>query len=315
MNKTILLEAVGLDFHIDDRQILQNISFQLYTGQTIAILGRSGMGKSTLLKILAGLLSPDRGKVLFRGQALQDPNEQLIPGHREIKLVNQDFRLDLFHNVEENLRIPLNGYTEKVKQELISEILDITALTSFEKCQARNLSGGEQQRLAIARALVLEPDVLLLDEPFSHLDAQLKTKIEQHIRKKINHWNSCVILVTHDGREAMSWADLIVFLEDGQFKRIDTPENFYNNPSDENEATHFGPINKIRIGKTLKLFRPNAYDIVPNGSIKLIKHSAKFLGTHYENWMKSTRNEDILLYSQNELAVEISIEPRYVGEK
>jgi ABC-type Fe3+/spermidine/putrescine transport system ATPase subunit len=314
MESDILLEVQNISFSFEQKIILDDITFKLHSNECIAILGSSGTGKSTLLSVLAGKTNADRGAVLFRGKPLVDPREQLIRGHREIKLVDQDFELDLFHNVEENLRIKLSGYTESVKKELINEILDTFSLKSFSKQQARNLSGGEQQRLALARALIQEPDVLLLDEPFIHLDFGLRQPIENFIKQKMKSWHGGIILVTHDGREAMSWADTVIYIADNRISRVDNPVNFYEQPRSKKEAEHFGPINEIKLGSHTRLFRPNAYRIEHHGALKLTKKETKYLGTHYENLMESPSHGIILLYSQHELPDQLSIEPHYVGE-
>jgi len=315
MTSKILLEAQGLAFSVNERSLFELLSFQVFEGECLTVLGRSGAGKSTLLKIIAGHLNADAGTVLYRGEPLADPRTQLIRGHREIQLVNQDFALDLFHNVEENLRIKLPGYVEQVKKDLIQEVLDVVELSHQAKQQVRLLSGGEQQRLALARALIQEPDVLLLDEPFVHLDSGLRVQIEQFIQRKMKDWNGAVILVTHDGREAMNWSDKILYLSDGEISRFDTPENFYHQPRNYKEALHFGPMNRLKIDGKLMMFRPSAYEINADHGIELNKVGSKFLGTHVENWMRSTQNEDILLYSQRELPKIIRIQPHYVGEK
>lgn len=315
MTSELLLEAQALSYALEKRDLFRDLSFQIHTGECLAILGRSGVGKSTLLKILAGHWNADSGLVLFRGKELADPRTQLIRGHNEIQLVNQDFALDLFHNVEENLRIKLPGYVEQVKNDLIEEILEVVALSHQAKQQVQFLSGGEQQRLALARALIQEPDVLLLDEPFVHLDSRLRIQVERFIQRKVKAWQGAVILVTHDGREAMTWADKILFLSEDEPPRLDTPENFYNHPRHTNEALHFGHINTIYLDGSLKMFRPNAYDIVTEEGIELQKKSSKFLGTHFENWMYNSKNEDILLYSQRDLSNTIRIQPHYVGKE
>ncbi len=310
-----LLETQNITLSYNERLILSDISFAANSGKCLAILGQSGAGKSTLLKIMAGHLNPDSGRVLFRGIPLKDPREQLIRGHQEIKLVNQDFDLDMFHNVEENLKIRLPGYVENVRNQLIEEILDVVDLAKHAKQQVKYLSGGEQQRLALARALVQEPDVLLLDEPFVHLDAGVRLRIEHFVKTRLKSWNSVLVLVTHDGREAMAWADEIIFLHEGKIVRRDSPQAFYESPSNKNEALHFGPINEIQFGSKIKYFRPHAYHIVDDFGMMLTLQNRKFLGTHYENWLINPQNEHILLYSQAELPTQIRIQPRYVGEK
>lgn len=308
-----ILQAQQIGLTYGERNILNAVDISLDSGSCLAIVGKSGAGKSSLVKILAGLIAPDSGKVYFKNEVLRDPRTQLIAGHPEIKLVNQDFDLDLFHTVEENLRIKLPGYVESVKKALCQELLEISDLLPLAHQQVRYLSGGEQQRLALARALVSEPDVLLLDEPFVHLDPSLRMKMERYIQQKVKSWGGSIILVTHDGREAMAWADKILYLMAGKVQRLDTPENFYKHPKTIEEATHFGVINTIKIQDEVILFRPNDFTIKQIGGISASKNSSKFLGTHYENWFITADHQEIVLYSQNEMDDQIQFEPNYVG--
>jgi ABC-type sugar transport system ATPase subunit len=313
MTSRNILEVQRIHLHYHKRIILNDVSFSLRKGECVAIVGKSGAGKSSLVKILACLIPSDSGSVIFNDKILPDPRTLLIPGHPEIKLVNQDFDLDLFHTVEENLRIKLPGYVESVKKMLCDELLNITDLSDLAKQQVRYLSGGEQQRLALARALVTEPDVLLLDEPFVHLDPKLRSRIERYIQKKVKTWGGSVIIVTHDGREAMSWADRIVYLKEGAVERVDFPANFYEKPSNLDEATHFGAINSISFNGQDVLFRPNRFQLLENEGIEAKKIHSKFLGTHYENWFLTAEQQEIVLYSQHEMDNQIQFVPRYVG--
>jgi ABC-type sulfate/molybdate transport systems ATPase subunit len=313
MTSRNILAAQRIHLSFEQGAILTDIDFDLNEGECLALVGKSGAGKSSLVKILACLIPADSGIVLFRGQKLPDPRTLLIPGHPEIKLVNQDFDLDLFHTVLENLRIKLPGYVESVKKKLCDELLEITDLGGLANQQVRFLSGGEQQRLALARALISEPDILLLDEPFVHLDPNLRMRIERYIQQKVKSWGGSVIIVTHDGREAMSWADRIVYLKSGKVVRIDTPFDFYENPHNAEEASHFGAINAIQYqGKSI-LFRPQAYRLVENDGLEAQRTSFKFLGTHYENWFLITDGQEIVLYSQSIMDEKIQFVPVYVG--
>jgi iron(III) transport system ATP-binding protein len=309
------IQAQQIHLSYEGRNILRDVNFSLGKGECLAIVGKSGAGKSSLVKILACLTPPESGRVFFQDRVLPDPRTLLIPGHPEIKLVNQDFDLDLFHTVEENLRIKLPGYVESVKKKLINELLEMTELTALSKQQVRYLSGGEQQRLALARALVTEPDVLLLDEPFVHLDPNLRMKIERFIKQKVKVWGGSIIIVTHDGREAMSWADRILYLKSGSVQRLDTPKNFYEHPSDFEEAAHFGAINRIKWCAHEILFRPQAFELVQEGGLNARKWHSKYLGTHYENWLLTSDNQEIILYSQSEMDNIIQFVPKYVGAK
>lgn len=304
-----ILSCEKIVLSYDQREILRDINLTLYSGEILGVVGKSGAGKSSLMKILAGLMNADSGHVFYRNQPLIDPREQLIRGHNEIKLVNQDFNLDLYHTVAENLRVKLLGYTEKTKEVLCNEILEIIELKDLAKQQVCWLSGGEQQRLALARALIVEPDVLLLDEPFVHIDPALRFRIERYIREKISSWNGAAIIVTHNGQEAMAWADKIAYFQDGQLIRMDSPEAFYWQPSTQEEAAHFGEINVLLYEGKQILFRPNAFELAKEG-ISLFKLHSQFLGTHIASVYKTIDNQEIVLYSQHEMFENITIEPQ-----
>ena len=161
--------------------IIQDLSFSLRAGSFLGIVGPSGAGKSTLLKIIASQLDADTGEIILDGEHIAGPKDRLIPGHPEIQLVNQDFNLDMYHTVYENLLLRMNHLKPEIREEYIDELLGLMELEQLKKQQAHLLSGGEQQRLALARALATEPKVLLLDEPFAHLDAHIKRKISTYL--------------------------------------------------------------------------------------------------------------------------------------
>ena len=144
-----------------------------------------------------------------------------------------------FHSVEENIRLKLLAYDDTYRNDKVSELLDLIDLTEYKDMRSRELSGGQKQRLAIARALADDPELILLDEPFNQLDFQLKKKIGGHIRAYLKENNIAAILVTHNGVEAMDWADRIAYLKLGIIQREDKPEAFYNYPSSREEALFF----------------------------------------------------------------------------
>ncbi len=151
-----MLEAkhIALTF---DRPILKGINFSLKAGQIIGIVGKSGAGKTSFLKIMSGLLDSTTGDVFFEGKKVLGPNVKLVPGHPDIQLVNQDFHLDTYHTVEENIREQILYLPKKERDQLVNELLELIELDEVRTQKARTLSGGEQQRLAIARALACEP--------------------------------------------------------------------------------------------------------------------------------------------------------------
>ncbi len=242
-----------------ESQILKNISFSVKTGDFFGIVGPSGAGKSTLMKIIAGLLDADFGEVQLDKEKIIGPKDKLIPGNPNIQLVNQDFALDIYHTVHENLILKTTHLQKSIQKAYIEELVDIFELKNLVKQKAIELSGGEQQRLALARALALEPKVLLLDEPFVHLDAHIKRKIQQYLLdlKKIR--KTTIILVSHDGTEMLSLADEIIYFDSAEIQRTDSPINFFNNPKSYQEGLFFGDLNKIKFKKTELYFRPNNY--------------------------------------------------------
>ena len=292
------LNNVSLAF---DTPIIHDVSFELSAGEFIGIVGKSGVGKTTLLKILSGLLNLSKGEVLLNGERVEGPSRKLIPGHEEIKLVNQDFDLDLFHTVRENIREKILFLTKDEREDRVDELLDLMEIKHLEQQKAINISGGEQQRLAFARALASEPKVLLLDEPFAHLDFRLKNKIQDYLIKLKLVKGLSVIIVSHNGEEVLSVSDKVIHFENGTIKRIDTPLNFYNNPDSVTEALFFGPVNEIVIDDETILFRPNAYSILKSENKRELNVTfigAQFAGAYYLNYFYCN-DKKIVLYADS----------------
>ncbi|MDR0801973.1 ABC transporter ATP-binding protein [Fluviicola sp.] len=294
----------------NQQEVLQDISLELNAGEIFGIVGASGGGKSTLLRIIAGLIAPTKGTVSWNGKRIKGPGEKLIPGHDEIQLVNQDFGLDLFHTARENVLIRMLHLPERTRLRFCRELLELVELTPFSDKQARYLSGGEQQRLSIARALAMESEVLLLDEPFSHLDAHLRLKIGSYIKQLIEIRNTLCILVSHEGAEVMQWCARIGFLDEGKLKRIDTPEAFYFHPSDLNEGAYFGELNELKERKTKCLFRPCEYEIVEAGGVEMEFTDAVFFGVYWKSFFQTKRGETVVLYADQPLKNVKRIEPK-----
>ena len=293
-----------------DVPLLSDVSFDLKESEFIGVVGESGSGKTTLLKIIAGLIDPNEGNVFFENEKVKGPAELLIPGHDEIKLVNQDFSLDLYHTVRENIREKILYLKKEDREELIEELLDLMELKKIEQQQAINLSGGEQQRLAFARALACEPKVLLLDEPFAHLDFKLKNKITNYLLDLKFIRGLSVIIVTHNGEEVLSMSDRIIHFGNGKINRVDSAENFYFQPSSKQEAMHFGMINEVEVRLEKKLFRPNDYSLMKTNDykdeleVKFI--GAQFAGPYYLNFF-TYETTQIVLFSDNVMTEVVKI--------
>lgn len=164
-----MLKVSDLSFNYPDKpNTFTRLNMRVEAGEVAAVVGPSGSGKSTFLQCLGGLLQPNEGKIKMNGERVLGVFEQLIAGHEEIALVNQDFALDDYHTAEENIRNIILNLPKKERDEFVQELLDLLDLNLVARQQAITLSGGERQRLALARALAKEPQLLLLDEPFSH---------------------------------------------------------------------------------------------------------------------------------------------------
>lgn len=293
-----------------DFPIFKNVSFEIGEGEIIGIVGNSGAGKTTLLKVIAGLIDPSCGEVLFEDVKVKGPSQNLVPGHDEIKLVNQDFGLDIYHTTEENIREKALHLPKEERDFLVAELLELVELTHLKNQKALLLSGGEQQRLCIARALVCEPQLLLLDEPFVHIDARLRNKIVNYLIQLKKKQGLSILLVSHDGEEVLSFADRIIHFEKGKLKRIDTPYSFYYRPHSKKEAELFGAINKIKLNNEQILFRPNEFDLKgETNKLKVKFVRSQFFGAFIVNYFITEKKEKIQLFHLKELkdVKEISI--------
>lgn len=286
------LKSLGLK---RDRWILRNVDLTFNEGLIYGIIGKSGAGKTTLLKLAAGLLDATEGTVSFMNQQLIGPSEKLIPGYDDIQLVNQDFALEPYHSVEQNVREKILSRHKNDQAELIDEFLELVELKHLKKQKANSLSGGEQQRLAIAGALACEPKVLLLDEPFVHLDQRLRWKVLNYLRKLNKEMQTTVILVSHDGSEMMGFTDEIVYLNNGSVKRIGTAAELYYGPESKEEAELMGEVNQVKIDGIKCLFRPNEYRIEKNKGIQVKFLHALDTGLVYFNYFQTQNGENLLL--------------------
>lgn len=221
--------------------VLDNISFEISKGEFITLLGSSGCGKTTTLRIIAGLEQPDAGSVWLDGREVTG----LEPNQRDVNTVFQNYALFPHMNVAENI-----GYGLKLKKvpkseirKKVSQMLELVQLEGYEKRKPSELSGGQKQRVAIARALVNNPKVLLLDEPLGALDLQLRRAMQielKHLQKKLG---ITFIYITHDQEEAINMSDRIAVMRDGRIEQIGTPDEIYNHPKTSYVATFVGNAN------------------------------------------------------------------------
>ncbi len=281
-----ILKVLGISrqFEGRDEPVLSGINLDLKEGEVVSLAGSSGSGKTSLLRIIAGLEETDTGEVIFRGKKVQGPSEKLIAGHESIRLVHQHFELAHRRTVYENIAQKLRHLHPSEQKEETLRLMEICRIGYLASKYVEELSGGEKQRLALARALAEEPELLLLDEPFSNLDPHLKEEIRYDLFNFIRERGLTVIMVSHDPKDALSLSDTIWVLRKGAVVQSGTPRQVYYESVSPEVAALFGRINLCRAGDLMPLlnvqalesmqgidpesvlgFRPELLEVVPAG--------------------------------------------------
>lgn len=285
---------------IDKINILKDISFSIKDGEFISILGPSGCGKTTLLRIISGLDKASFGNIFFNDREITNVDAE----KRNFGFVFQNYVL--FPNMTIRKNIAYGLYNKKLSKEEINlkvkDIIDLMKLDELEDKYPNELSGGQQQRVALARALILSPKVLLLDEPLSALDAKIREKLREEIKRIQRKFNITTIMVTHDQEEALTLSDRIIVMEKGKVSQIGTPEQIYNNPKNRFVADFIGKANIINgLSESIKVLRPENinYSIEKKeGFFECIIKGIEFRGGFYRLTLNSKGqfiNDDILL--------------------
>lgn len=229
--KKVKLEVKGITKKYGDKYALNNISFDVYEGEFLSVLGSSGCGKTTLLRILIGLLNPDEGAILKDGLDLT----HLHPSQRSMGLVFQNYALfenmTVLQNVEYAMKIKpeFKGKSREIAKNLIKKV----GLEEHEDKRPYGLSGGQQQRVAMARTLALNPDIILLDEPMSALDVNTRLYLRKEIMELQEEFGNTMIYITHDQEEAFAMGDRVLIMREGTVEQIDTPKNIIRNPKSD----------------------------------------------------------------------------------
>jgi len=264
MNLQTLLSVNQLSGKMGENNAVNEISFVLNEGDKLAIAGETGSGKTTLLKMLSGFLQPEKGEILFKGEKVKGPNEQLIAGHPKIAYLSQYFELRNNYFVRDFLEMA--EVVSKEKAQLIYEICRIAHLLNR---RTNALSGGERQRIALARLLITSPYLLLLDEPFSHLDFSHKEIIRQVLRDIEKEFGTSFILVSHDVSDLLSWADRLLIMQAGRIITENKPTILFHQPTDSYCAGLTGPFSKIssvlakRLDPSLEVIPNSVYCLRP----------------------------------------------------
>ncbi len=253
---------------------LRNISLELEKGKILTLMGESGSGKTSILRIISGLDFPDSGKVLISGRDITE----IRPGKRNVGMVFQDLALFPHMTAYDNIAYGLRSlrYKESRIEQMVSNISETLRISSFLEKFPGNISGGEKQRVAMARSLVMEPDLLLMDEPMSSLDPGLRNDIMVEIKSISRKLDQTMIYVTHDVKEGLFLGDSIVYIGDGEVVRKGSPEEIWNNPESEKLARFLG-FNIIKVNGKKVAVGPEEIEIVGNSEI-----TGKILGYGFE---------------------------------
>jgi len=234
--------VTGLHKGFGTQPVLHGIDLEVPEGSFTAILGPSGSGKTTLLRVLAGFTRPDAGTIAIGGELVDGPGCHVTPEARRVGYVPQEGSLFPHLDVRANIGF---GVPRSRRRARVAELLELTGLTELGKRYPHQLSGGQQQRVALARALAPEPSLVLLDEPFSSLDASLRTSVRMDVARILGEAGTTTILVTHDQDEALSMADLVAVIRDGRIAQCAPPRELYARPIDSRVARFVGDANLI----------------------------------------------------------------------
>ncbi len=228
-----MLKLENITKTYQDKTVVDNLSIEVQAGEILAIVGESGSGKTTFLNIISGNITPNAGKLYLNNQSIDLYFNRLIRDLPNIKLVPQDYRLKPDYKIWENIDLVLTAYTQEYRQKRVKELMELCGIYEIRDKKPREVSGGEKQRAAIARAIAEEPLALLMDEPFSNLDSINRTHLRTKMVEIIRQEKIACVLVTHDLLDAFLVADKIGIMRTGKLLKIDTPQNIFAEKEDE----------------------------------------------------------------------------------
>lgn len=276
-----MLQVNNIVFSYNKTIAINNVSFSLSKASFICIIGESGCGKSTLLKLIYGLHDLEEGQIFWDKIEVFGPKFNLIPGMDFMKYLAQDFDLMPYITVAENVGKYLSNIYPEIKKARINELLEVVEMTQYASVKAKNLSGGQMQRVAIARVLALEPEVLLLDEPFSHIDNFRKNSLRRKLFSYLKEKEITTLIATHDSTDVLSFADEVLVMKRGEIIEKGTPNSIYNNPNSKYTASLFGDVNEITINDKNKFVYPNQLRVVQKSNLKVKIQNSYYRGSHY----------------------------------
>ena len=259
----VVIERVSKSF--DQLTVLKSIDLKVKKTETLSLLGPSGCGKTTLLRAIAGLEKPEKGQISICGEVVFNETVSVAPEKRKVGMVFQDAALFPHMTISENIGYGIKKNTSKEQQ--VQELLEFVGLSGFGGRRPETLSGGQKQRVALARALAPKPSVLLLDEPFSNLDSNLRVEIRSEVNQLLTNLEITTIFVTHDQDEAFVLGNRVAVMRDGQLTQIDPPQDLYRQPANSWVASFVGDANVFPFVESL-----NSMCSTPIGEIPVSKN-------------------------------------------
>ena len=294
-----MLKVSNISFqYAPKKEILSDISFSLKEGQNLCVMGESGSGKSTLLKAIYGLLDLKKGSIYWKNQEVLGPAFHLVPGMSFFKYVAQDFDLMPYTTVAENIGKFLSRFYPEEKEQRTKELLEVIEMSSFANEKVKTLSGGQQQRVAIARALAKEPELILLDEPFGQIDNFKKNSLRRKLFSYLKEKNISCIVATHDGDDALSFADQMMVIKNKKVIAFDSPKNLYKSPTEHYVAALFDDVNELYIDGEKKLIYPHQIQTSKDSLHKVIVKKSFFKGSFW--LIEATFNSQVIFFQNTE---------------
>lgn len=285
-NKANALELFNIQLAIDNHTILQSLTFTLKQGEILCLLGPSGCGKTTALKTIAGLAMPQMGQIdLFENTVFESSQINVPAEQRSIGFIFQDYALFPHMTVGQNIAYGLSHLSKQDKQTRIKESLELVELDDLEQRYPHELSGGQQQRIAVARALAPKPKLLLMDEPFSNIDGQVKRRMMADLRHLLKKHDISCIFVTHAKEEAFAFADKTAVMINGQIEQLDSPAKVFNQPSTVAVA-----------------------EFMESGNLSTLKHSQQILDKISHQWPRDLENNGYWLFKPQHITLHHSLQ-------
>ena len=313
-----MLNIDSVSFFYGSTIAIDAINLQFERGKVVAVIGESGCGKSTLLKLIYGLIDVHQGQILWNNSVIEGPKQRLVPGMAMMKYLAQDFDLMPYITVAENVGAFLSNSYPEQKRQRITELLEVVEMAAFANHKTKHLSGGQMQRVALAKALALQPEVLLLDEPFSHIDCSRKNRLRRNLFEFVKNNAITVMIATHDSTDVLSFADEIVVLQNGKLVQHASTQHVYNCPNNSYVAGLFGDINEISSvyfevdleSKNVLLF-PHQLFCVAHSRLKATVKKVLFRGSHY--LIEAVYNDGVLFFEHDTL-LQVGV-PIYLSKK